>query len=56
VTPGSRRLLFTNESGQQANGHILWYGNRIVASSRGNLQGQVNGNVIQWANGAYWTR
>ena len=56
VMPTERGLVFTNEKGEQSYGRFLWYGNRIVAHDWGNLAGQVNGRVIRWANGTYWTR
>ena len=56
VLPYERRLVITNAQGDRTPGRVLWYGNRIVAYNWGNLQGQVNGRIIRWANGSTWTR
>ena len=53
VAPGGR-LFFTNENGDRSAGRILG-GGRVVAD-KWRLPGQVQGDVIEWANGSHWTR
>jgi len=53
VAPGGR-VFFTNENGDRSAGRILG-GGRIVAD-KWRLPGQIQGDVIEWANGSHWTR
>jgi hypothetical protein len=48
------RAFFTNENGDRSSGRILGRG-RVVAD-KWRLPGQVQGDVIEWANGSHWTR
>jgi hypothetical protein len=54
-----QRTVFTNERGESANGTVG--GGRIRVpgwddASVGGLHGQIQGSVILWRNGTYWTR
>jgi hypothetical protein len=54
VGPDGYRAFFTNENGDRSAGRILG-GGRIVAD-KWRLPGQVQGDVIEWANGSHWSR
>jgi len=56
VTPGSgRTAIFTDATGQKARGRIVGRG-RVLVNVGGGLTGEVDGNVLYWSDGSYWTR
>ncbi len=53
--PRGPALLFTNEKGTDALGHLSRDGRRVTIPDW-NLSGTVRGNAIVWPNGDFWAR
>ncbi len=50
------RAVFTNEKGEQAYGRIVGDHLWVPGWGGGGLEGQFEGDTIQWSNGTVWTR
>lgn len=55
VAPGGRTVIFTDAVGQTVRGRIVGRG-RVVVNVGGGLTGKVEGDVLYWSSGGYWTR
>ncbi len=55
VAPGGRLAIFTDATGQKAQGRIVGRG-RVSVNVGGGLTGEVDGDVLYWSDGSYWTR
>lgn len=53
--PRGPALLFTNENGTDAIGHLTRDGRRVTIPDW-NLTGTLRGNSIVWPNGDFWSR
>ncbi len=56
VAPGGRMAIFTDATGQKAHGRIVGRGRVMVNVGGTGLLGEVNGGVLFWSDGSYWTR
>jgi hypothetical protein len=48
------RLLFTNERGEQSEGHMI--GPDCVMADDWNVRGDIRGGRLHWSNGTVWER
>ena len=55
LAPGGRMAVLTDERGGKVRGRVVGPGQIAVGVGEG-LLGQVDGSVLYWSNGSYWTR
>lgn len=56
VAPGGRMAILTDEVGMKARGRVTGPGRVRVDVPGGTLDAEMDGGVLYWSDGSYWTR